>query len=266
MINVVAKLLGSGILILLLNLPAATVAKSPGAARLIVMGTVLINDTWVTDNITCFSPSRISTTPGTLATIDCGQAGRLFLTENSAIQLTFSDQALHVTLNKGELRVQSANPTVLTITTNTDPLVEVINGTLQITARASQEKSQEKSSKADKKVAAPSKVATVAVNSTINSLTNPTVSLVKGERFIGKGLGAMQLQSTTGVDCRVGLGDVTPNTKNLTTIPTVIPLTVIPLPVIIFAPNSQATAAVSRILAASDDNVTPSGPITPTGR
>jgi hypothetical protein len=273
MIKVISKLLHSIVLIFILSLPNTTIAEDQAAATLIVMGTVLINNTWVTDNLTFSSPARLSTTAGTFATIDAGQRGRLFLTENTELQVIIHGQTWQITLYKGELRVQSAAATALTITTNTDPLVEVINGRLQITAQAT----------ANNTAVASNKLATnSAKNEIVNSNKSSTVlELATGERFVGSDLGAMQLETTTKVDCRIGLRGLTDansaapqpaTTAKAATAPwpiasdafTKLPFTT--LPATLLTPSAAATATVSRILAANDDNVTPSGPITPTGR
>lgn len=92
-------------------------------AEITVSGQVTVNGQTAVSNSTVLSGSTIVTSADSTATISLGKTGRIELSANSNLSLTFTDTSITGTLSEGKARVSNASGVATTIAAKTATVI-----------------------------------------------------------------------------------------------------------------------------------------------
>jgi len=93
-------------------------ASGPSGKLIAVHGNVSLNGTSAISGATVFSDSTVTTAKGSSAVVSLGKLGRVEVTEESSMKLTFTDDSVALgMLEAGRVRVSSSSGVTATVTT-----------------------------------------------------------------------------------------------------------------------------------------------------
>jgi ferric-dicitrate binding protein FerR (iron transport regulator) len=99
-------------------------ASGPSGKLIAVHGDVSVNGTNAISGATVFSDSTVTTAKGSSAVVSLGKLGRVEVTEESNVKLTFTDDSVAVgMLEAGRVRVSSSPSAIATVTTRDGQIV-----------------------------------------------------------------------------------------------------------------------------------------------
>lgn len=184
-----------GLSLMVGSVVSAVAANNKKAGEVTPIGAVLINGATIKSSATIFSDSHITTNSSSGATANLGSAGQIFVGENSDVTVSFQDNLLQLTLNKGSLRVKCNSDSSARVTTRTNTKVFTKSGSVDTIKEGSD-----------------GKVITIASKS--GSATDFLVETVSGDSkagaisavVIGSGGGSTALATGAGVSAAAATG------------------------------------------------------------
>jgi hypothetical protein len=123
-----------------LSVYSMVVLAAPGAkssAELSVSGEVTVNGQRVISGGTLFTDSTISTADQSSASVSIGKLGRVELTPNSSLRLSFSDNSINAMLETGSVRVSTLAGVTVNVTTKEGAVLVDGSQATSFTVRAS---------------------------------------------------------------------------------------------------------------------------------